>query len=685
MRFYVHLFSGTLLLTGVSASFFHPFLSSLCGGAGVLLEFCFEVLIDRRSYREMYRRRRFVCGLAGLSHHAVGRRLVTGGGRKPTDKANTSEGSKGGGNDRGELPPGFDAQKLRAMQQMLSSQPVEKQMEMMKKALEFQKTLGRIPGVGRLAQKNIEVMERLLKSVETQQQPPPQSPPHAASRSAGVGGAASGLFSGNTNTLSGLFQSASASAAAAAGVGGVGGGSSSGPTIDELKKINLGPEIEALFAELASMRAKKNSYRDKLHAKEEEFEKLQKELAQARETDTSLRTKLRKVEQDVVLLNSENMELKEHEKEWRQVRKRNEVLSDAVQRLQRSDAAQDRQRSDVLQTQLNEKEENLRSLQRKLERLRRRDPLLQFSRLCSDVARMCDAERDPAKELSDDAFAALQSCYEREQDTAWEAASMRDGAAAHAYVAIVRRLLLSRLPHANYDALVTVEGDAAALKSFVGECGFELHPVMAERYVVAAPATATASQTFLGPYAVGMALFLSGKMDAATYKLPFRLTAVCPNVSTTLAGNTQRATVQYETARASGPGGQAVNVTETQINAKLFIDGAPAYVAEAQDSRSALSNREAATEKLVKARRQQYNEQLAKQHRVEAVERQLVQIIVAHLKSNGETSAEAITPSGVVDMVHTAVEKGYLTRVDLWLVHGLQYLSRAATGVSAST
>ncbi|ESL08885.1 hypothetical protein TRSC58_03404 [Trypanosoma rangeli SC58] len=649
----------------------------------------------------MYRHRRFVCGLAGVSHHAVGRRLVAGVGGKPADKVNTSEGNKGSRdakspglfgsssnkNDGGDFPSGFDAQKLRAMQQMLSAQPIEKQMDMMKKALEFQKALGRIPGVGRLAQRNIEVMEHLLKSVEKQQQHPPQSPPHEASKSAGVGGTTSGLFGGNTNALSGLFQSAGAAAAGGGGmgVGEDGGRTSPGPTIDELKKVNLGPEIEALFAELASMRAKKNSYRDKLHAKEEEFEKLQKELVQARETDTNLRTKLRKIEQDVVLLNSENMELKEHEKEWRQVRKKNELLTDTVQRLQRSDAAQDRQRGDMLQTQLKEKEENLRSLQRKLERLRRRDPLLKFSRLCSDVARMCDGERDTAKEVFDNEFAVLQSCYEQEQEAAWEAAAMRNGAGARAYAAMVRRLFLSRVPHVNYDALVTVEGDAAALKSFFEECGFELQPVTAGRYVVAAPAAGTASPTSLGPYGVGIALFLAGKMDAATHKLSFRLTAVCPNISTTLASNIHRSTVQYDTARASGPGGQAANVTETQIIAKLYIDGEPAYVAEAQNSRSALNNREAATEKLCKARRQQYNEQLAKQHRVETVERQLVQMVAEHLQSNGDTSADVTTPSGVVNMVRTAVEKGYVTRVDLCLVYGLQYLSRAATGVSAST
>lgn len=44
----------------------------------------------------------------------------------------------------------------------------------------------------------------------------------------------------------------------------------------------------------------------------------------------------------------------------------------------------------ALQQQLQNKEDALRSLHRKLDRLRLRDPLLQFSLACSDIARLCD-------------------------------------------------------------------------------------------------------------------------------------------------------------------------------------------------------------------------------------------------------------------------------------------------------
>ncbi|KEG09912.1 type 11 methyltransferase [Trypanosoma grayi] len=638
----------------------------------------------------MYRYPRYVNGLS-VASVVVARRHFFGGGKAADNNNNKEKGSSsgndngvrgifgGGGGGAGGMPPGFDAEKLRAMQELISSQPPEKQMEMMKKALEFQKTIGKIPGIGKLAQKNIEVMEHLVKNVQQQQQETTKPV---------TSGSSEGPMSGKKTTFDNFFPAQSAAA-----------GSSSGPTIDELKKINLGSEIEALFAELKVMRAKKNSYRDKLFAREEELEKAHKELAQIRETDASLRAKLRKVEQEVMLINSENMELREHEMEWRQVRQKNKELTTAVERMQHSDAAHDRQRSDVLQAQLREKEDALRSLQRKLERLRRRDALLQFSRLCSDVARLCDASRDVAKDASDEAFAALQNVYEEEQERAWAAAAGRDGAAAHAYVAVVRRFLLSRVPHANYDALVAVEGDVEALRGVAAGMGFTLHHMSNERYIISAPAMVPAPPAFLGPYGISVGLYLAGKTATAAVgaeqeALPFRLTAVFPNVSLTLFSNPKRVSVHFDTARSSGPGGQAANVTETQITAKLSIDGETAYVAEAQDSRSALSNRETAMEKLEKARRQQFNEQLAKQQRVEGVEQELVRVIreqnaASSNNSDGGSGGGGgtivdVAPAAVVEVVRDAVAKGHMSRVELALVYGMRHLSHAAAATRQS-
>ncbi|KAH8616658.1 RF 1 domain [Trypanosoma vivax] len=601
----------------------------------------------------MLRQRRAARSLLRPTFHVPARRDFFGLGKK-NDAGSDKGGEKG-------FSFNFDEQKLRAMQELFSKQSPEKQAELVKKALELQKTFGMIPGMGKLAQKNIEMLTKFAGSTQSAQEP----------RSVERGAAtvtSSGTDAGPRGGTSGLSRGAK------------------GPTIDELKKINLGPEIEALFAELSSMRAKKNSYRDKHLATSEELEKLQKEVAELRATDANLRAKLRKVEQDVLRLNCENMELKEREKDWKKAQVMNEKLTSRVQSLQNDSAAQDRQRSDALVVQLRERDDALRSMQRKLDRLRRRDPMAQFSRLCNNVARLCDSAVGEAKEISDDSFAALQSAYLREQELAWKRAAQHDSAAARAYVAVVRRFYLNHCPYARYDALISCpETCVSVLSEVVREQGFSVEHISGERYVVMSPPTTSSSTTLkssgtLGPYGVCMALYLAGKISADENVLALRLNAVYPHVSATLFNDASRCTVQYETARSSGPGGQAVNVAETQVTAKLSIDGIVAYTVEAQESRSALANRELATEKLGNARRQHYNEHLVKQNKSEGVERRMVALLEEKLGDDGIVTSSKAVPGSVVgqetcvELVREAVAKGTLARSELGLVLGMQHL-----------
>ncbi|EAN77507.1 hypothetical protein, conserved [Trypanosoma brucei brucei TREU927] len=632
----------------------------------------------------MHRQRRLVRGLLSNSSSQMlgcrpffgmsGRGSGGAGGRGDSGKEGEVGGKGWSGlfSGAGGLPPGFDEQRLKAVQEIFNKQSPEKQAELMKKALEFQKVFGKVPGIGKMAQKNIEMLEKVVINNSSQQQQ--QTPPKAN----GIRSMSGAAERENKAKIKSSNESTAAGSARISG-------GAAGPTIDELKKINLGPEIEELFAELSSIRAKKNSYRSKFLAAETDLEKLRKEVEQLRETDASLRSKLRRVEQDVMLLNSENMELKEHEKEWRQVRHKNEKLTDAVQRLQHDNAAQDRQLSEALQVQLKEKDDMLRSLQRKLDRLRKRDPLLQFSLLCSDVARLCDTEQNAAKDAAEDAFNMLQGIHQQKQDAAWKSAMLQDGAAAKAFMAVVRRFYLSRVPHANYDALVAVD-DAEALRPLVSEMGFTLEHVAAGRYVIVAPSVEV-PKTFIGPYGLCAALYLAGKSVEGEKMFSFKLTVVYPHVSSTLFGNTCRTGVQYDTARSSGPGGQAVNVSETQIIAKLSIDGDAAYTAEAQDSRSALNNREAATEKLAKTRRQHYNEQLAKQHKPEGLERELVAVVQSTLNGNGSSGSDGMVgpvPKEIVELVNDTVAKKLLPGAELGLLYGMLYLFREAAAAASS-
>nr|CCC93303.1 unnamed protein product [Trypanosoma congolense IL3000] len=580
---------------------------------------------------------------------------IGGGNRDESRRNKEAEKPSNGSAGRG-MFPNLDEQKLQAVQDVLGKMTPEKQTELVKKALEFQKTMGKIPGFGKLMQKNLEMLEKAVGDASAPKQGPvPEKRTNA----------------GRTLETSGRDKSKSSQ-----GSSNVAACSARGPTIDELKKINLGPEIEELFAELSSMRAKKNTYRSKLTTAEAELQNAQNEITQLKETEASLRSKLRKAEQDILFLNSENMELKDHQKEWRKMKHKNEKLTDTVHQLQHDNAVQDRQRSGALELQLKEKDENMRSLQRKLDRLRRRDPLLQFSLLCSDIARLCNADKDTAKDAAENAFAILQSSYQEKQCASWKLAMEEDAAGAQAFMAVLRRFYISRLPYSNYDALVATDS-VEGLRTAVSSAGFTLEEATAGRFVVAAP-SGSAPKPFLGPYGLCMALYFAGKAEDG-YSLPLKINAVYPHVSSTLFSNSERAVTQFDTARSGGPGGQAVNVSETHIIAKLSIDGEAAYVAEAQDSRSALSNREAAEDKLGNARRQHYNEQLVKQHRPEVLERELVELLQTSLNDNDRFGVEpGLVPVEVVNLVNDAVSRCLLPSTELALLHGMRHLCHKA-------
>lgn len=504
---------------------------------------------------------------------------------------------------------------------------------MLKQAIEFQNMMGKIPGLGKLTLKNTQVMEQLLKM--QQQQPSPSPDTFSSSSTPKVASPSNS----NGDTLK--AQSSSSSSTSAKSNNPVRGG----PTLDELRRVNLGPEIEALFKELQAIRSKKNEYRDELFTTQAALTNVKKEMSELSNTEASLRRKLAKAEQDVMLLTSENIEIRESAKGAKQLVQQSRQLSAEVKQL-RAEASTAITPGSVtygaIKQQLKEKDDALRSLQRKLDRMRRRDPLLQFSLSCSDVGRLCAAGYDTGKDDADNAFAALQQKYQARQQEAWRAASQEDGAAAKAYVAVVQRCIASRIPHANYDAVVNYTGDRAALNAFFTELGFRVEFGGLEeehRATVTAAADAAPFQHQPGPFGYAMALRCSGAPNAASgdassphpslLALSFAVTSAVPFVSEGLLDNQRRAAVEYEAARASGPGGQATNVTETQVYAKLSIDGKPAYTAEAQESRSAMSNREAALEKLRHKRRQQYNDTLMKQTKVDTLQQALLDVIVA--------------------------------------------------------
>ncbi|CCW70349.1 unnamed protein product [Phytomonas sp. Hart1] len=622
----------------------------------------------------------------------------TGGGQ--TEKGETHRSDRTSSIPNDGFPPGLSAENLRSIKELFNKQTPEKQKQLMEQALEFQKKMGKIPGFRKISEQGVQTMEAFLKQ---------QSVGGSGSPSPG------GIFpSEEVNSVQGQFSNQrhgtimKSSPAVISGNGGL--------TLDELKKVNLGPEIEALFEELRSIREKKNHYRELYNKTKAMLETESKEKNELASSLNRVHGRLKRAEHEVLLLNSECMDSKQVASQVKSLIAQNRRLSDELNERKAAVASSADPSHADLQRRLKAKEAALHSLQRKVERMRRRDPILGFSILCSDVARFCDTARDPLKGLADEAFEVLQTNYLRQQQAVWAAAAGNDnGAAAKAFVAVVKRFFSSRLPHYNYDAMMTVEGDVQALKDIVNGLGFLISPVAGKdgRWMLASQADATPLTTSLGPYAYAFTLWYlsttrisnssssnnndsnpnrnpkdsdytsstNGLVSLPFAALPYTVTHVVPYVSSTLVENQNRISIEYETARSSGPGGQATNTTETQIHGKLFIDGATAFSAQAQDSRSALQNKESATAKLMAKRRQQYNENLSKQHHAEEMEKNMLTVMSAVSIGTFATAAVEIFAT---ESVQRAAEAEFIPKAEIALVRCFLLLKKKLKGNKAS-
>jgi len=429
--------------------------------------------------------------------------------------------------------------------------------------------------------------------------------------------------------------------------------SAGGPSLEDLKKVNLGAEIEALFAELKLIRDSKNSYRDAFNAREKELEDLAKETQKLRESEDSMRKKLHLSEKNVLLLNSENMELQEKAKSAKEYKAVNEKLVQQVSRLQNNDTTPLLKRIEALEHDLQSKAELVRALTRKLDRTRRRDPLLQFSQACSsDVLRLLGSEHQPSTDV-EEAFSALQEAFDAAKQQCWDDVVSQEGRGAKLFAASSRQVLAALLStSAALDAVIMVGGDVEAAKTlFSVTLGYSwtTDPLTPGRVIIASPANCSLPSAVggaLGPFGVAVALRLAAPSLGS--HMTFSISSAQAHITRTLAENPHRASITYESCRSGGPGGQAANVSETQLTARLSIDGHFMFQAEAQDSRSAVANKDAATERLLTTKRQAWNDHAPKPT-AESLRAEL-------LEKRGSSSSRSTVVDAAVDTNHNSTD-----------------------------
>ena len=420
-------------------------------------------------------------------------------------------------------------------------------------------------------------------------------------------------------------------------------------------KASLDPEIEALFAELKTMRESRNNFRDETQTKRAELSKATTETLRLKNVESDLRKRLSAAEQESRLLKSEALELKSKQEDSKRQLNDVSALRAELHRLKQTSAPAMAEASDKaiqdLSGKLTAAEAEMVRLRRKVQRSRRQNPLLQFLHLINDligqpltaaatssvlthspedaiffsvpssVLSLSSGETEPAE--------ALRGRYDKHVEAMWQQSSASLGS-REALVAACSLAIIRTVPCADYDAQVTLSTEAQA-KTFTAAAsslGWRVVPNAAAvpNFAVTLSATANALTQSSdrirrpGPFASLLALHHFFTVQETTSRssgtggqsvgrdvsqLPGTLstclrgiTAIVPVVSLALVDDASRCRVETERCRSSSPGGQAANVGETQVSLKLFVDGCLAVRSEAQDSRSALANQDSATERL---------------------------------------------------------------------------------------
>ena len=621
------------------------------------------------------------------------------GGKKKTEADDAGKkDQEGASSSAGGFPgtgamPGFDPRRMKEFM----SKPPEEQIQFMRSALEMQKKVGgSVPGLGKMNNMNVRMMEQMIDGLE---------------KTIGKADGAKGSTTATTTTTPVTTHSSSttttsaksnntwrapnnnSSHASSSGASTSGGRTASplhtaqpvsndpppgpnafknasGPTLDELRKINLGPEIEELFTELRHMRGKRDHYRSQMDKAEVALKYTASELKETQEKAADLRKRLGNSEQTVTKLTAENLALQQRTAELQQVQSQVRSLNTTVSALKGNDTAPLNDRIAQLERALSSANDHNRSLQRKLDRARKKDPVLQFSlQVLTELASLksapsvADAEEgcfvsqgldgmefsvagagadttrasDAVAAVAEEAFSSLQETYNRAADGVWESNCVPES--TRALVVASSDFVATRIgrPLSSFDAVVTlVKGQTAfpaELKESLSQQGFVVaaapgSAVDDASFVVTAGTPLIPAMGFLGPFGACKLIFdiakLSGHNEAASHRIQSAagddvrtllssvasvVARVVPHISAELAKDPRRSRVDIHTSRSSGPGGQAANVGETQITANLLIDGIHVLTSECQDSRSAMNNKDVALSRLYGEKLDRLNKQ----------------------------------------------------------------------------
>ena len=166
-----------------------------------------------------------------------------------------------------------------------------------------------------------------------------------------------------------------------------------------------------------------------------------------------MRGKLQAAEQSVMLLTSEVDNISEKYRTLKPLQSKCALLEREIYSLRSKDFSALETKNAQLEKELRVKEESIKSSTRKLDRLRRSNPLLQFSSFLTDIRGDTPSQEDN--------FGDLQEKYEAHLDAEWESVAASLGASKQ-LISACFDFLRNRLPVPQFDAVVELVSPESA-------------------------------------------------------------------------------------------------------------------------------------------------------------------------------------------------------------------------------
>eukprot|EP00760_Papus_ankaliazontas_P030303 PhM_4_TR4730/c0_g1_i1/m.59471 len=375
--------------------------------------------------------------------------------------------------------------------------------------------------------------------------------------------------------------------------------STSSPPPAQQQSPTLPQHMEELFAELSHRRARIHELNLVVDDLKSQNAELKKQLGETKSTEERVRSQLKRTDTKAVDQADEIRSLKEKEKELAVYRSKLDAANAELNKLKAKNAPNEHNvaRIQELTTSVAEKETQIRRLEKRVERLRSQSPgLVALQNVVRTLSAACPAEDEAARDAADAALVDVIRRYSSVLESSWADHRAKVGTVG-AVVTACRTYVRSVVAHSMLDC--TVAGGTACipadLRTYLEtEEGLVFVDKSDGTTLVYCPELKYSGGAAAAIGACGIMTCLK------TSKIVEGLGAIRPCLSQETIDAAKRTHIEHEKTRSSKPGGQAANVTETHVTAKLLLDGAAFARSECQDTRSQHENIKIAESRLMK-------------------------------------------------------------------------------------